>query len=317
MEHMVGERNLSRNTQASYRDTLAILLPFVAQKIHKPVDQLQIDHLSSNVVRRFLIYVEEGRKASIETRNVRLAAIHSFASFVGEHSPEHIGWCTEIRSISFKKSSKPSIPYLEKNEMDAMLAEPDQNTAQGFRDYTLLCFLYNTGARADEAAHLIIADLELGRSAFVKILGKGRKTRLCPLWKSTMRALRSLVAGRPPTEPVFLNRHKEPLTRFGIRSLVKRYASKVASKQPSIQSKRVTTHTIRHTTAVHLLRAGVDINTIRGWLGHVSLNTTNVYAEVDLEMKAKALAHCEAKGVGRVKMQWRDKNGVMAFLRNL
>jgi site-specific recombinase XerD len=187
---------------------------------------------------------------------------------------------------------------------------------QGPRDYTLLLFLYNTGARADEAARLSIADLAVGRSPSVRLVGKGNKTRHCPLWTSTAEALKPLVAGRRPDEAVFLNRRSAPLTRFGIYALVKRYVA-IASKQvPSLRTKRASTHTLRHTTAVHLLRAGVDINTIRAWLGHVSLDTTHVYAEVDLEMKAKALAHCEIPEEDMAK-QWRKEPDLLDFLKTL
>jgi site-specific recombinase XerD len=261
--------------------------------------------------------LEQDRGCSIATRNVRLAAIHALARFVGEHCPEYIGWCSEVRAIPFKKASKPDLPYLEKHEMDALLDAPDRNTAQGFRDYSLLLFLYNTGARADEAAHLKIADLDLNHSPSVKIIGKGNKTRLCPLWSLTAKTLQSLITGRMSDEQVFVNRRKQPITRYGIHYLVKRYVSKVSHKILSLRTKRVSTHTIRHTTAVHLLRAGVDINTIRAWLGHVSLDTTNIYAEVDLEMKARALAHCEIYKQSQVNGHWRDNRGLMAFLKSL
>jgi integrase/recombinase XerD len=193
--------------------------------------------------------------------------------------------------------------------------------AQGRRDHALLLFLYNTGARADEAAHARIADLDLGRTpernpSSVLIHGKGNKLRRCPLWARTVNEVIPLVSSRAPSESVFLNRCGQPLTRFGIHALVERYAATVAASLPSLAAKRVSPHTIRHTTATHLLRAGVDINTIRGWLGHVSLSTTNLYAEVDLEIKANALANCEV-GVERLEKTWRDQEDVMAFLRTL
>jgi integrase/recombinase XerD len=166
------------------------------------------------------------------------------------------------------------------------LAAPDSQTTQGRRDHALLLFLYNSGARASEAAQLLIADLHLSAS-YVTILGKGGKKRQCPLWSTTVRVLTTLIAGRCHTDNVFLNRCGSPLTRFGIHTLVERYIDKLRVTMPSLAAKRVSPHTIRHTTATHLLRAGVDINTIRAWLGHVSLNPTNIYAEIDLEMKAR------------------------------
>ena len=317
MEYLVGERGLARNTQASYRDTLALLLPFTAQKVRQSVDHLDIEDISTDVVRSFLSHIEQKRGCSIITRNQRLAAIHALARFIGERCPEYIAWCSEIRAVPFKKTPKPTMTYLEKPEMDALLNAPDCSTRQGQRDYALILFLYNSGARADEAARLTVADLELSRSPSVKINGKGGKTRYCPLWTLTARVLAPLIAERVSHEVVFLNRRKQPLTRFGIRTLVKRNVLKAAWQEPSLLTKQVSTHTIRHTTGVHLLRAGVDINTIRAWLGHVSLNTTNVYAEVDLEMKAKALAHCEILVSEQHSKPWHDYPGVMSFLRAL
>jgi site-specific recombinase XerD len=181
--------------------------------------------------------------------------------------------------------------------------------------------LYNAGARADETAQVRIEDLALPLVAdrdlaSVLIRGKGNKPRRCPLWAQTVRELAPLVQGRGPSEPVFLNRCGRPITRFGIHALVERSAGRASKQVPSLVGKRVSPHTIRHTTATHLLRSGVDINTIRAWLGHVSLTTTNVYAEVDLEMKAKALANCAVEGENQAS-QWKKDKGLMEFLRTL
>jgi integrase/recombinase XerD len=320
LEHLVGERNLSRNTQRSYRDTLALLMPFISRKVGKPVDQLSTADLTADRVRLFLADLEETRRCSIATRNQRLAAIHALARFVGLRSPEHIGWSGEIRTIPLKKTTTRPVAYLEKPEMDALLNAPDQSTAQGRRDYALLLFLYNSGARADEAAQLLIDDLQLSirkqDHSSTRIRGKGNKIRHCPLWLQTAQLLKAITDGRGATERVFLNRLRQPITRFGIHAMVQRYASRVAKQIPAMASKRISPHSIRHTSATHLLRAGVDINTIRAWLGHVSLDTTNIYAETDLEMKAKALACCEVKSPKR-KKRWRHDAGLMAFLKSL
>ena len=266
-------------------------------------------------MRLFLAHLEGERHCSVSTRNQRLAAIHAFARFVGARSPEHLEWCSGLTAIPFKRASQGTLPYLEKREMDAILATPDRRTKQGARDHALLLFLYNAGARADEAARLRVGDLDLGPSPSVRIVGKGNKTRLCPLWTSTARELGALVAGGDGQAPAFRNRRRQAITRFGIYALVRRCAAQAARQVPSIGSKRVSPHVIRHTTAVHLLRAGVDINTIRAWLGHVSLDTTNVYAEVDLEMKAKALSQCAVPDTRR--RSWHQRQGLMAFLKSL
>jgi integrase/recombinase XerD len=321
LEHLVGERNLARNTQKSYRDTLQQLLPFTARKARRRIDQLRVEDLSAERIRAFLCDLEERRGCGPATRNQRLAAIRSLAHFISLHRPEHLQWYGQIRSIPSKKAAHPLVTYLEKNEMDALLAAPDRGTVQGRRDYAVLLFLYNTGGRADEVAHVRIVDLDLGATperdpSSVLIHGKGNKSRRCPLWTKTVNELLPLVGDRDTAENVFLNRRGQPLTRFGIHALVERYATIVAAKLPSMAKKRASPHTIRHTTATHLLRAGVDINTIRAWLGHVSLATTNVYAEVDLEMKTRALASCEVKGE-KPKKLWREDHGLMEFLRTL
>jgi integrase/recombinase XerD len=321
LEHLLGECNLARNTQRSYRDMLCLLIPFVSRNLGKQVDRLTVTDVTAELVRRFLSDLEETRGCGVSTRNQRLAALHAFARFVGQSSPEHLEWCGQICAIPFKKAARTQVTYLEKSEMDALLAAPDRHTAQGRRDYALLLFLYNTGARADEAAQLTIADLNLAHAperdhSSVQIRGKGNKLRRCPLWPHTVSELLPLIGGRNPSERVFLNRRGEPITRFGIHTMVERHVKRAAVEITSLQAKRVSPHSIRHSTATHLLRAGVDINTIRAWLGHVSLSTTNIYAEIDLEMKAKALAHCEVISSKPVK-QWSEDKELMAFLRAL
>jgi len=321
LEYLVGERNLARSTQKSYRDALQQFLPFVARAAHRRIEGVRVNDVSPARIRAFLQNLKSSRHCGIATQNQRLAAIRSFARFIGLHSPEHLEWSGLIRAIVPKKCARPLVAYLEKDELDALLTAPNQRTAQGRRDYAVLLFLYNTGARADEVAHVEIGDLDLGiasnrDASSVVLRGKGNKLRRCPLWPRTVDELRPLVGQQATSRHVFLNRSGQPLTRFGIHTLVERYAAKAAVKLPSMAKKRVSPHTIRHTTATHLLRAGVDINTIRAWLGHVSLSTTNVYAEVDLEMKAKALAKCEVNG-GTRKKPWRENPGLMQFLRTL
>lgn len=316
VEHLIGERNLARNTQRSYRDTLALLLPFAGKHLDRPLDRLRIEELDVATIQRFLSHIEEDRHCTVVTRNQRLAAVHALARFIGEHSPEHLAWCSGVRSIPFKKAPKPSMTYLDKPEMDALLHAPDRDGPQGPRDHALLLFLYNTGARVDEASRLVIADVVRGSSPSVRLVGKGGKVRHCPLWDSTAVALDRITADRASHEAVFLNQRGQRLTRFGIHTLIKRYTRQASHRVQSLQTKRVSAHTIRHTTAVHLLRAGVDINTIRAWLGHVSLDTTNVYAEVDLEMKAEALALCDVPQ-GAAQKRWHKEPALMAFLKAL
>lgn len=319
LEYLVGERQVAENTRRSYRDTLALLIPFIATATKTRVDRLRVEDVAPDGVRAFLAHLEQARACRITTRNQRLAALHSLARFIGARSPEHLGWGTSICGIPFKKAPHEGVCYFEKPEMDALLAAPDIRTRQGFRDHTLLLFLYNSGARASEAVGLTAGDLDLldASQASVRLLGKGAKVRRCPLWASTANALKTLTADRQATTPVFVNRRGHPLTRYGVHDLVARYGHTVAHRLPSLKQKRLSPHTIRHTTATHLLRAGVDINTIRAWLGHVSVDTTNVYAEIDLATKAKALETCAILPDPGGPPVWKDNRDLLVFLRSL
>jgi integrase/recombinase XerD len=316
LEYAASERNLSPNTCASYRDMLVLLLPFVAGSKGAAVDKLAVTDLSADVVRAFLAHLESERRCSTSTRNQRLASIHALARFVGAHCPQHVEWCAQLRMVPIKKGVTTTITYLEKPEIDALLAAPDQSSSQGARDHALLLFLYNSGARASEAASLRIGDIDWHAKS-VRIIGKGNKERRCPLWANTIEELRRLAGQRPNDTPVFLNRRGEPITRYGIHTMVERYVAKLRATTPQLGDKRISPHVIRHSTATHLLQAGVDINTIRAWLGHVSLNTTNIYAETDLATKKRALATLDRSRTRKASGGWSRKPDVMEFLRSL
>jgi len=317
MEDLLVDRNLSVNSQKSYRDAIALMVRFIESRYSISPDKLTIDKVTGKVIREFLMHLQKDRGNSDSTRNQRLAALRSLFHFIGRQAPEYIEAATDVHDVPMRKTCTRPVPYLEKPEMDAILDVPDRETPQGQRDYALLLFLYNTGARADEAARVTRGTLDLGASPFVEIHGKGAKTRECPIWPETVRVLSSLLAecaDQRPDSPVFLNVRGQRITRFGIYSLVKRTSQKAAKAVSSLSEKRVSPHVIRHTTAMHLLRAGVDINTIRAWLGHVSLETTNKYTEADLQMKAEALkATAIPVGSGAV---YRNREGrtLMSFL---
>jgi len=316
LEHLAMERNLSPNTRASYRDMLVQLLPYVSHRVDKAIDRLVVTDLTPSLIRAFLADLEDSRKCSVATRNQRLTGIHALARFIGESSPEHVEWCMQVRLIPFKKTTQVGVSYLDKPEMDALLAAPDRSSPQGRRDYALLLFLYNSGARASEACTARIADIDWHVGS-VSLLGKGKKCRTCPLWPRTIEQLRLCAGSRHPEELLFVNRNGQPMTRFGIHTMVERHATNAAIQISSLSSKKVSPHIIRHSTACHLLRSGVDINTVRAWLGHVSINTTNIYAETDLETKARALDACAPAGDKNHRKRWRDQPDLMTFLRTL
>jgi site-specific recombinase XerD len=320
LEYLTSERNLSRNTQRSYRDTLTIFLPFASARKKVPIERLEVTDLSREVLREFLDHLEQVRSCSVRTRNQRLAALHAMARFIAERSPEYIAWCGQVRSVPFKRFARKELSYLDKPEMDALLAAPDLRTRQGVRDHALLLFLYNSGARVTEATTLLVGDLDLRANQIgsVQLRGKGNKTRRCPLWPATCNELLALIRNRSPDDPVFLNRLGQSITRHGVHWMVRKYIRIVVSSWPALADRSVSPHTIRHTTATHLLRSGVDINTIRAWLGHVSIDTTNIYAEVDLQRKAEVLAHSNAlRTMKPTRKHWRDDPSLITFLRSL
>ena len=246
LEYLVTDRNLAHNTQLSYRDTLLLLLPFLSRTHNKAIERLTVDDLSPTAIRAFLDYVETQRGCSIATRNLRLAMIHSLGKFIALHSPEYLAWYTALRTVPFKKTAKQTLNYLDKAEVDALLKTPDQQTLQGRRDYALLLFLYNTGARVSEAVQLTIDDITWGNAPAVRLLGKGRKVRRCPIWAHTHDVLQHLIADRATQQSVFLNRLGQPLTRYGIYSLVQRAVEKTRQSVPSLKSKRISPHCLRH-----------------------------------------------------------------------
>ncbi len=315
-QHIVTERNLSRNTQKSYRDAFLQLMPFVSGKARKPIERLAFRDFTAKRILQFLAHVEEDRGCTVQTRNQRLAAIRAFAGYVASREPGHIGWCGHIRALQSKKSTPQQITWLTLQEINALLEVPDRSTVRGRNEYALLLFLYKTGARVSEAIQLRVGDLQIMRRdqghALVTLHGKGGKVRQCPLRPNTEGVLADLVDGRDPGEPVFLSRLRKPFTRFGVYWVVDRCSARV----PALSGKKVTPHVLRHTTACHLVDAGVDPNTVRAWLGHASLNTTNIYAEISLEMKAKAIAMCDMAEDGPTQ-PWKENKGLMAALRAL
>lgn len=315
-EYIVTERNLAQNTKDSYRDTVLQLLDFLSRKLRKSRERLTVQDVTSKRVVQFLVHLEEKRGCSIQTRNQRLTAIRAFARFVGSRDPALIEWSGHIRAIPSKKATPQPMTWLSKEEMDAMLDVPNRTTRRGRTEYALLLFLYKTGARVSEVTQLKIGDLQIGRNdgrhALVTLHGKGGKVRQCPLRPETELVLAEHVDGRNADEPVFLSRYRRPYTRFGIYRLVERCAAGV----PALAGRTITPHVLRHTTACHLVLAGVDLNTIRAWLGHATLHTTNIYAEINLEMKARAVALCDAVEAEPGK-PWKEDKGIVAFLKAL
>lgn len=318
-EWLAEQRSASIHTIRSYRDTWRLLLRFVAERKGCGVARLTLTDVSADEVRAFLHHTEHGRKTTIGTRNCRLAAIRSFFNFVADKNPEYIAQCSAVLAVPLKREPTAAPCYLEPEEVEAILAQPDRSTLEGMRDHVLLSFLYNSGARIQEALDLCTGAIRFEPPNFVRLYGKGRKERICPLWPETVALLRKLLERQPraPDERIFVNRYGEPLGASGVRFKLGAYVEQAAKSVPTLQSKHVTPHSFRHATAVHLVAAGVDITVIRSWLGHVSLDTTNHYAQANLETKRKALEQVGAPAASNVPPSWKRDASLMEWLDTL
>jgi integrase/recombinase XerD len=314
-------KGVSRHTLKSYRDSLKFLLLFLARD-NGSVNALSFEDVDVNRIAAFLEHLETDRHNSIGTRNIRLAAIHSFFRYVASMFPENVFLAQQVLSIPFKRMCTRSIEYLEFEELVAVLEQIDRSTLNGRRDYALITLMFNTGARVQEIVDLKTNDLHLSTPFQVHIFGKGRKERVCPIWANTADILRKYLEERGinQSKPVtlFMNHLGTPLTRFGIRYILEKYVRKAAENNPSLKGKRLHPHSIRHSTAVHLLRSGVDIVTIANWLGHVSIDTTNKYVAIDLEMKRKAIEKtAQPSGKSVSHALWRNSPDTLAWLESL
>jgi integrase/recombinase XerD len=290
-------RGMSRHTIRSYRDAMVLFLGFCAEDRQRGVERLELADITADRVVRFLAHLEASRKNSISTRNARLAALHTFARFLVAEQPEHMVALQQILGIPFKRGERVlPIEYLEKIEIEALLSSIDRTTPSGRRDYAMFALMFNTGARVQEIVDLRVRDVRLEAPCQVRIVGKGNKVRTCPIWPRTAQLLTDLVGKRqsdsedPADQHIFCNAHGSPITRFGVRYLLQKHVAAATNAVPNLASKRIHPHSLRHTTAVHLLKAGVDFATISQWLGHASLNTTMRYARADLDLKRQALA---------------------------
>jgi integrase/recombinase XerD len=320
-QHLPLTRGLSPRTVLSYRDTFVLLLRFLAARYSCEVVTLELQHLGADDVLAFLDHLETKRKNSVATRNSRLAAIHAFARFLATRDPGQVEQAQRLLAVPIKRGPARAVDYLEDDEIGAILRTVSANRPDYLRDRALLLTLFNTGARVQEVVDIRAADLQLDRPTFVRLRGKGRKERLCPIWPETVDSIRDLLRTMPESDtlPIFRNHRGEALTRFGVRYLLRGYAERARETAPTLSAKRVHPHTFRHSAAVHLLRAGVDLVTISHWLGHASVETTNRYAAVDLQTKRKALERAgPVTGASESRITaWRSDASLLGWLESL
>jgi len=322
VDYLPRLRGLSPHTIHSYRDTLVLLLRFLtASKGIEPA-RLDLGDILPEDVIDFLNDLEDTRHNKISTRNVRLAAIHAFFHHVAALFPEHLEQAQRMLCIPLKRADTQPVDYLEYEEIRAVLESVDRTTVDGRRDYALLATLFNTGARVQEIIDLRVADCQLIKPFQVRLSGKGRKVRICPLWPQTAEILRDLCAERGiPLDAntwLFLNHRGESLTRFGVRYILAHQCDRAKEKCPSLARKRLHPHSMRHSTAIYLLKSGVDLVTVSQWLGHASINTTNRYATIDMEMKREAIAKAEPPhGHPQMPPAWQTDTSILAWLESL
>lgn len=319
-DYLLGQRGASSHTIHSYRDTFKLLLGFAARRAKKKVANVELADLDVPMILAFLEHLEIERKCSIPTRNVRLAAIRTFFRIVAANVPTAFEQCQRVIVVPMKIAPRRPIDYLERDEMEAVLAAIDRSKPAGLRDYALFALIYNCGNRVQETLNLNVSDLNLSKPFFVKLRGKGNKERISPLWPETATVLKELLVRRgiQPTSiaPIFVNQRGERLGRDGVAYLLQKYVEKAGTKIPSLGRKRVHPHSLRHTTAVHMRRAGDDPNAIAALLGHAQITTTErFYGHVDLEEKRKAI-EANPPPVKPTRGRWRQPE-VLEFLANL
>jgi len=317
--YLINQRRMSTHTVAAYRDTFRLLLPFMAKLQRKTISSLALIDLNADCIIEFLNYLECERGNSVRTRNARLAVLRSFLNFAAIESPAALPDIQRALAIPQKRYNRRMIECLDKDEVSALLNAPDPDTWSGHRDRILLLALYNTGARVSEIIRVQRQDVDLQRQHAVHIHGKGRKERIIPLWPHTVRELRRWIKNLDPApnSPVFTNRFGEPLSRSGVRQRLC-CAQRVAAKTyPSLKSRKISPHTLRHATALHLLQSGVELTVIALWLGHEQIDTTHQYMEADLDMKKSALNTLKPINVGASRTYHKPSEAVLTFLESL
>jgi integrase/recombinase XerD len=320
IDHLITVKGLRPSSVRSYRDTIRLFLQFAAADKRCKITRLALGDLTYDRVVRFLKHLEMDRGNHIRTRNQRLAALHCLFEYIAARAPEMLLVCQRVAGVPMKRAAPAETRFLERDEVEDLLRHLPRDGHLALRDRTLLLFLYNTGARVQEAADLRLEHLDLGDHPLVRLHGKGDKWRTCPLWRQTAALLTSLLDKlTPPPMPnsAVFSAHGQPLTRFGIYKIVRRHGSRFDNPRTA---RRVSPHIFRHSAAVHLLEAGVEVNVIRGWLGHADLSTTNRYAEINTKTKLAALQASEISDITeayRTKPIWRTDESLLNWLASL
>ena len=323
-EYLSGERNLSTNTIQSYRDTFKLMLIYYKNELKIEPEKISIKDINKDNITSFLNWLEDERKLSKSSRNVRLAAIHSFIKYIQLEIPDYISEFNKILSIKKKKHQDREIPYLTIDEIKLILNEIDDSTKLGLRDKTLLTLLYDSAARVNEIIGLNIDDVRLDKPETIKIHGKGNKVRIVPIMGNTVELLKKYIIEFKILENkytnvnnLFFNRSNQPLTKMGVTYIINKYVSKINENNKNIIKIKVHPHTFRHSKAVHLLESNVELIYIRDFLGHSSVKTTEIYAKVCNANKVEALEKAYSEITDISQKNWSDDNDLISWLQNL
>ena len=316
-ERLAMQLKASPNTVASYRDTFRLLLRYVSGRLRRPPTELQVTDIDAELVGQFLADIESTRGNSARSRNARLSAIRSFFKYVAVNEPQLLHHCQRILAMPPKRHEKRAIDYLLRAEIEALIAAPDLSSWHGRRDRALLALALQTGLRVSELIGLSRGDIVLGAGAHVRCMGKGRKERATPIRKDSVKVLRGWLAerGGADADPVFVSNRDQRLSRDAIEQIVGKHVQSASVKCPSLRKKRVTPHVLRHSAAMQLLQNGVDRTVIALWLGHESVETTQMYIHADIQLKEKAMARTQP--VKAPPGRYRPDDKLLAFLEAL
>ncbi len=311
------QRQASPHTIAAYRDTFRLLLCYARERLKKPPSELALEDLSAPFINEFLYHLEKKRDNSARSRNLRLAAIHSFFRYVAFEQPEHSALIQRVLAIPCKRCDRALVDFLTPSEVNALLAAPDRGTWGGRRDHVLMTFAVQTGLRVSELIGLCCQDISLGTGPHVRCNGKGRKERCTPLTKHTVAVMRAWLRerGGQPLDPLFPNARGGRLSSDGVEYLLAKHAAVAQQTCPSLEKKRVTPHVLRHTTAMDLIQAGVDPSVLALWLGHESIETTQIYIDATIKMKEEILKKTASPKTGA--RRYHPDDHVLAFLNSL
>ena len=321
--YLPGHLGSKKNTLLSYRDSFSLLLKYCRDVENYAPEKLMITQIDRELVLRFLKWLEEERHCKITTRNQRLAAIHSFFSFLMVEAPQYMEQSQKVLSIPMKKADKPPLMYLPLDAVKGLLEQPDRNTPHGRRDAVLLSLLYDTGARVQELVDLKVCDINLNDTVTIVLTGKGGKSRIVPVMKPTGELLRQYIEGNGLSHParsrnpLFTNRGNHPLTRAGVTYILKKYAAQAQGIGVKDISEEITPHWLRHSKAMHLLQSGVNLIYIRDLLGHSDVSTTEIYVRADETMKRKALLEAYESPSEEQLPTWKKDKDLLDWLKSL